>query len=105
MKTRRIEQLKAFIEQDPGDPFPRYALALELDSGGDAPGARAILEDLLARAPRYVATYQQLGTLYQKQGETAKAKAILRAGITVAKQEGDHHAAAEMTEALEELGS
>lgn len=103
MKTRRIEQLKAFIEQDPKDPFPRYAMALELDAGGDTPGAVSILEDLLARAPRYVATYQLLGTVYQKQGAIAKAKAILRAGITAARQEGDPHAAGEMTEALEEL--
>ncbi|MCU0454475.1 MAG: tetratricopeptide repeat protein [Bacteroidetes bacterium] len=105
MKHRRIEQLKAFIEQDPNDPFPRYALALELDAGGDTAGAISLLEDLLSRAPRYVATYQQLGTLYQKEGATAKAKAILRAGITTARQEGDLHAAGEMTEALDELGS
>jgi tetratricopeptide (TPR) repeat protein len=103
MRTRRIDQLKAFIEQDPSDPFPRYALALELDASGDTGGAIALLEDLLARAPRYVATYQQLGTLYQKQGATAKAKAILRMGITTAKSEGDAHAAGEMTEALDEL--
>lgn len=103
MRTRRIEQLKAFIEQDPNDPFPRYALALELDSGGDIAGAVALLEDLLARAPRYVATYQQLGTLYQRRGSVAKAKAILRAGITMARQEGDTHAAGEMSEALEDL--
>lgn len=103
MKARRIEQLKAFIEQDPNDPFPRYALALELDAGGDTAAAVSLLEDLLARAPRYVATYQQLGTLYQKQGAVAKAKAILRAGISTAKQEGDAHAAGEMTEALEDL--
>jgi predicted Zn-dependent protease len=103
MKAHRIEQLKAFIDQDPSDPFPRYALALELDAGGDTPAAVSILEDLLSRAPRYVATYQQLGTLYQKQGAIAKARAILRAGIATAKQEGDAHAAGEMREALEEM--
>lgn len=103
MKARRIEQLKVFIEQDPDDPFPRYALALELDAEGDTGAAVSVLEDLLARAPRYVATYQQLGALYQKQGAVAKAKAILRAGIATAKQEGDGHAAGEMAEALEEL--
>ncbi len=103
MKQRRIEQLRAFIEQDPSDPFPRYALALELDAGGDIAAAVSTLEDLLARAPRYVATYQQLGTLYVKQGSTAKARAILRAGILAARQEGDNHAAREMTEDLEEL--
>jgi Tfp pilus assembly protein PilF len=103
MNARRIEQLKAFIEQDPNDPFPRYALALEIEAGGDTASAVALLEDLLARAPRYVATYQQLGNLYQKQGAVAKARAILRAGIAAAKQEGDGHAAGEMTEALDEL--
>lgn len=103
MNQRRIDQLKAFIEGDPADPFPRYALALELDSGGDTPGAIGQLEDLLARAPKYVPIYQQLGTLYQKRGQIPKARAILQAGVAVARQEGDAHAAREMTEALDEL--
>ena len=31
----RVEQLRKFIEASPGDPFPRYALALELKGRGD----------------------------------------------------------------------
>ena len=103
MRQRRIDQLRAFIEQDPNDPFPRYALALEIDGAGDTPGAIQALEELLHIAPRYVPTYQQLGILYLKRDLPAKARAILQAGIQLARQEGDHHAAQEMSEALDEI--
>ena len=32
----RIEQLRNFIAASPDDPFPRYALALELKGKGEA---------------------------------------------------------------------
>jgi len=105
MNRRRIGQLRIFVAQEPNDPFPRYALALEMDAAGDLHGAVRELEDLLGRAPRYVPTYQQLGYLYQKEGSIPKARAIFEAGVLVARQEGDHHAAQEMSEALDELES
>ena len=102
MNLRRIEQLKAFIAQDPNDPFPRYALALEQAASGDTAAAVQALEELLMLAPRYVPPYQQLGYLYQKQGLTAKARTTFEIGIRIAREEGDHHAASEMQESLDE---
>jgi len=59
----RIGQLRNFIATRPDDPFPRYALALELKGAGDARGAATELQDLLARNPDYLAAYLQLGML------------------------------------------
>ena len=35
----RVGQLRKFIEASPREPFPRYALALELKGRGDQQGA------------------------------------------------------------------
>ena len=103
MNAKRLAQLRQFAEQDPNDPFPRYALALEYDAGTETARAAEMLEDLLAKFPRYVPAYQQLGTLYLKLERLPKARAVLQTGMIVARGEGDHHAAKEMEEALEEL--
>ena len=42
--------------------------------------------------PDYVATYFQLGQLYQKLGKTHEAEKTFRTGITVAAKAGDDHA-------------
>ncbi len=51
----RTEQLRKFIAASPDDPFPRYALALELKGRGEAQSAAAELNELLQRAPDYLA--------------------------------------------------
>ena len=61
----RIEQLRKFIDAQPEQPFPRYALALELKGKGDAAAAAAEMKELLRRAPGYLAAYLMYGLLLQ----------------------------------------
>ena len=56
----RVAQLRKFIEAQPQEPFPRYALALELKGQGDSEAAIAELEALLRNAPEYLAAYRLL---------------------------------------------
>ena len=100
----RVEQLKKFIAAAPDEPFPRYALALELKGRGDAQGAVAELEDLLRRKPDYLAAYLMLGMFLQAVDRAADARGVLERGQEVARRQGNTHTLSELTQALETLG-
>lgn len=100
----RISQLKRFIEAKPDEPFPRYALALELRGQGDVEGAIRELQALVARNPHYVPSWLMLGMLLQSAGRTDEARAAFTAGQGHARAKGDTHALSELTSSLEALG-
>jgi tetratricopeptide (TPR) repeat protein len=97
----RIAQLRKFIEGAPDQPFPRYALALELKGQGDAEGAARELQALLDRSPDYLAAYLQLGMLLAALGSAQGARATLAQGQELARRKGDSHTLSELTSALE----
>jgi Tfp pilus assembly protein PilF len=99
----RIEILKGFLEENPNDSFSRYALALEYAKLSQNDDAVRELETVQTRDPAYVATYFQLGQLYQKVGRTHDAEKTFRTGITVAAKAGDEHTRSELEGALEAL--
>jgi hypothetical protein len=101
----RTEQLRSFIASSPEDPFPRYALALELKGKGDAEGCARELEELLRRKPDYLAAYLQLGMALQTLDRVADARETLVRGQDVARRQGNTHTLSELTQALETLGS
>jgi len=101
----RIGQLRNFIATRPDDPFPRYALALELKGAGDARGAATELQDLLARKPDYLAAYLQLGMLLTSLDRADEAREILVRGQQVARSQNNGHTLSELTQALETLPS
>ena len=99
----RIEILKGFLNDNPNDSFSRYALALEYVKLGQNDDALREFETVKTNDPQYVATYYQLGQLYQKLGKTHEAEKTLRTGITVATKAGDEHTRSELEAALEGL--
>src|SRR2546430_17338878 len=99
----RIEQLRNFVAASPDDPFPRYALALELRGKGDAAHAAAELQLPLTRRPDYLAAYLQLGMLHASAGKTNEARSVLVAGQALARKQGNSHTLSELTTALEGL--
>jgi tetratricopeptide (TPR) repeat protein len=96
MSAERITALKVFIDQRPDDPFPRYALGMELKGAGDLAGAATAFRDLAARVPGYVATYLQLGQVLEQLGELDEARSVLTTGIKQAEKAGNAHALSEM---------
>src|SRR5438105_4029868 len=100
----RVATLRRFVSQKPEDPFPRYALALELKGQGDAASAAAELEQLVAQKPDYLPAYLMLGLLQQSLGRDADARRTLQAGQDVARKQGNSHTLGELTGALEQLG-
>lgn len=103
MREERIARLRTLLEQDPDDSFSRYALALEYAALDKNAEALALLENLIQRDPSYVPSYQQLGYLYQKLGQSVEAATAFKRGIEIATQQGDHHARSEMQDALDEM--
>jgi tetratricopeptide (TPR) repeat protein len=99
----RIAMLRKFIAESEDDPFPRYALALELKGKGDLAGAAAEMQALLARKPDYLAAYLQYGMLLQALGRVDEAKAAYAKGQEVARTKGDSHALSELTQASESM--
>jgi Tfp pilus assembly protein PilF len=99
----RIEILKGFLEENANDSFSRYALALEYAKLGQNDAAVREFEAVRSNDPDYLATYFQLGQLYQKLGQAHEAEKTFRTGITVATKAGDDHTRSELEGALEGL--
>ncbi len=103
MDKSRIESLKGLLEVDPQDTFARYALGLEYMAQNDYDQARDIFEELRILDPNYVATYYQLGKVYENLGDEAMARKIYEKGIYVAASQNDTHTKSELEQALNEL--
>lgn len=101
--SERIEAMRQFIEQFPDNPFPRYALAMELKSSGQLEEAAAALADLATRAPEYVATYLQWGMILEDLGQVEEARSSYTRGIEAAEAAGNAHALSELRAALDAL--
>ncbi len=99
----RIEILKGFLKDNPNDSFLRYALALEYIKLEQNDEAVRAFEAIRNTDPEYLATYYQLGQLYQKLGQKHDAEKTFRAGITVATRAGNEHTRSELEAALEGL--
>lgn len=99
----RIEILKGFLNENPSDSFSRYALALEYTKLGQDDDAVREFETVKDKDPGYVATYFQLGQLYQKLGRSHEAEKTFRTGIAAATKAGDDHTRSELEGALEAL--
>jgi len=103
MATRR-EKIEAMLADDPGDTFLRYSLAMELDKEGDHPASLSRLEELTKDSTPYVPAYFMAAQQLARLDRVNEARDYLRDGIDQARQQGDAHAAGEMSEFLATLG-
>jgi tetratricopeptide (TPR) repeat protein len=99
----RLERLQEMATRNPGDPFPRYALALEYRDLGRLEEAEAWLRPLLAPPVEYVPAFLQLGMLLVDQERTDAAREVLIQGVQAAGRKGDRRAEAEMQALLDEI--
>src|SRR5437660_1031903 len=104
MGNPRLEVLRSMVEQQPGNAFSRYGLAMEYVKSGDLEGAVAEFQQLLARNPEYAAGYFHGGQALEKLGRLDEARALYRKGIEVTGASGDAHTQSELTAALQTLG-
>ncbi len=103
-KSARRLKLEAALEEDPGDSFLRYGLAVQCLREGDVEEGRNRLRALIADEPgESIAAYQQLGQSYLETQEYEQAQTALVEGIARARAKGDSHAAAEMDGLLDQV--
>ena len=102
MNTTRIQQLLAFIQEEPNEPFTVYALALEYLT--DAPGQSLwYFEQLLANHPDYLPTYYHAAQLCADLGDETRAATLYQQGIDLARQQGNAKTERELQSARQNL--
>ena len=99
----RIERLKAFLREQPGDNFLQHALALEYVKLGKEAEARELFETILQRDPGYTGSYYHLGKLLERTGLPTGAVQVYEKGMAACRQAGDTHAYNELQAAYEDL--
>jgi Tfp pilus assembly protein PilF len=83
MNNDRIQQLIQFIEEEPGEPFNVYALAMEY-MNSQPEQARLYFDQLLTQHPDYLPTYYHAAALYTDLDERDKAADLYEKGIALA---------------------
>jgi len=99
----RLQMLAQFLEQNPGDAFARYGLAMEYSKAGQTEQALAEFTKLLELHPDYTNGYFMAAQTLERNGRTSEAKQMLQNGVEAAKRTGNKHALSEMSGMLEEL--
>jgi|SRR5579863_352807 len=99
----KIEKLKSFLINSPGDSFLKHALALEYIKQGDDDKARKLFLEILESDPSYIGSYYHLARLLERTGESENAKKWYEKGMMAAKQAGDKHAYNELQAAYEDF--
>ena len=105
MTSTRLEKIQAMLVDDPSDTFLRYSLAMEQEKVGQHDASEAGLRDLTRDDPPYIPAFFMAAQHLAKRECVDEARSILRDGIQHARQQGDSHAAGEMSEFLADLGS
>ena len=96
MSVNRLQKLLEFLQNEPNDPFLKYALATEYIAANEPEKALNYFEDLKLNHADYVGTYYHLGKLYEKLGRKEAAIETYKTGMLVARSARDNHAFSEL---------
>jgi len=102
MKSR-VEQLQEFLKEDSSDSFLKYALALEYVRVKEYETARDCFLKLIKDDENYIASYYQLGKVYESLNCLANAIEIYKKGIKIAKKSEHKKTLLELQEAYNML--
>lgn len=83
MKKSLLDNLLAFYEEDPQDPFNIYALALEY-AKTDEKQAMHFYDLLFTNYPHYLPAYYQGAAFFAQLEQLEKAERLYRSGIDLA---------------------
>ena len=102
MNQSRLEQLLAFLNEDPRDPFNIYAVATEYMKTQPLQ-ALSYYEKLLKEHETYVPTYYHAAKLYVQLGRKQEAKDTFEKGLAISLQQGNRNAHRELQNAFHEF--
>ncbi|MEO9871230.1 tetratricopeptide repeat protein [Ekhidna sp.] len=95
MNAERIKLLKQFIDEEPSNPFNRYALAMEYYDV-DAEESLELLRKLLLEYPDYLPSYFKAAHLLWDNEEWEEANKVFQEGIELAGKQENQKALAEL---------
>ena len=101
----RREKIEAMLKDDPHDQFLRYGLAAEYRSEGRLDESLDLYRGLMSDQEPHVPSFLMAAQLLLELDRVNEARAALRDGIEIARQQGQAHAAGEMGELLAGLGA
>lgn len=96
----RVELLRAFIIEEPENPFNRYALALEIKEINPYEAAD-LFDFLLGNHPDYLPVYFPSAHFFFELDQIEKAKEIFEKGIVLARELNDQKALKELQNAFQ----
>ena len=102
MGSRR-ERIEQMLTEDPSDLFLRYSLALELEKEGEHERSLELLRGLMANDTPYVPAFFMAGQQLARLNRLEEVREVVTSGIEQASQQGEDHAAREMSEFLASL--
>ena len=98
----RIKLLQKFVNEEPSNPFNKYALAMEYYESNPAESLK-ILSELIATFPDYLPSYYKLAHLHWALEEFDKAAEVFASGIKLAKSLNDQKTLGELNSAYHNL--
>ena len=98
--NQRIARIEEMLKDAPEDQFLRYSLAMELRKEGESDRCTQLFQSLTNDDPPHVPAFLMLAQYFVEHDRASEAKAVLVAGISTAGQQGEPHAAGEMSELL-----
>ena len=98
----RVRLLEKYHQDDPGDPFTIYALAMEW-SKKDLRKSRDYFDILLDKHEDYLPAYYQAADLCVVMNLVDKARDIYEKGISVARKQGDLKTLSELQTAYDAI--
>jgi tetratricopeptide (TPR) repeat protein len=99
-KTKHVKYMELYTFANPDDPNVLFNEAVEKLNARDDAGARPILEQVVQMDPEHVEGLYQLGMVYLRMGESARAKEMLERFLKAAPDHQDAATARQMIEYL-----
>jgi tetratricopeptide (TPR) repeat protein len=97
---KRKEEILKMLEQEPGDIFLNYALAMEWLGEGSYGKAEQQFLRTLSLKPDHLACFYQLGQTAEKLNKEKEALEYYKQGAELAKKQNNNKALNELNEAI-----
>ncbi|WP_111669582.1 tetratricopeptide repeat protein [Algoriphagus litoralis] len=98
--SERVRLLRKFIQEEPENPFNRYALALEIKEINPNEAAE-LFAFLLLNYPTYLPVYFPSAHFFFELGQIEKAREIFERGIALAREKNEQKTLQELKNAYQ----
>lgn len=102
MGQKIIQILLETSSEDPGNPFPHFALAKEYQKINDTESARKHYHHLVENFPDYGGTYYHYALLLIDEDDESEARKVIKKGLDVLQKSGETNLRNELASLLDQ---